>query len=76
MPLGSFRELEGHHFDDAVLLGGEGDVDAFVDGEAGDFAEVVVRMRSNWANSIWAEGDGLGVSAVYFNELIYTFHTS
>ena len=74
VPLGPLGELEGHHFDDAVLLGGEGDVDAFVDGEAGDFAEVVVGMGANWADAVGAEGFCFWISAVNLSKLNFAIH--
>jgi hypothetical protein len=42
MPLRALRELQGGYLHHAVLLGGIGNMDALVDGQAGDFAQVVV----------------------------------
>ena len=42
MPLRPLRELDRSKFDDAILLRCVGDMDALIDGKAGDFSEIMV----------------------------------
>ena len=64
VPLGALGELEGDQLDHAVLLGGIGDVDAFVDGKAGDLPEVMVGVGPDRADPVRAERRAFGVAVV------------
>lgn len=53
-------EVHRVQFTDAGMLGLVDKVDALVDGTAIDLAELVVDMRTQRANAVGAESDGLG----------------
>ena len=76
MPLRPLLELEGGHLDHAVLLGGIGDMDAFVDGQACYLAQVVVGMCPDGADAVGAEGYPFGTPAVYLKETGFARHES
>ena len=74
VPLRPLGELEGGHLHHAVLLGAIHDVDALVDGQAGDFPEVVVGMGPDGADAVGTEGDAVVVPAVDFVESVFAAH--
>ena len=74
VPLRPFRELDGGHLHHPVLLGRIHDVDALVDGQAGDFPEVVVGMGPDGADAVGTEGDAVVVPAVDFVESVFAAH--
>ena len=74
MPLGTLRELQRGHLDHTVVLGGIGNVNAFVDGEASDLAQVVVRMGPYGADSIRAEGYALWGTPIDFLKFCFAKH--
>ena len=76
MPLGTLGELQGSHLHDAVLLGGIGDMDAFVNGQTRYLAEVVVGMSADGANPVRAEGYSFGVTAVNLIKLLFAVPSS
>ena len=75
MPLRPLRELHGGHLHDAVQLRSIGDVDALVDGQPGDFAQVMVGMRPDGANPVGTEGNPFRVPSVYLVKSIFAAHS-
>ena len=75
MPLCSFGELQGGHLHYPILLGGIGDVNTFVDGQAGDLSEVMVGMGANGTDTVGTEGGAFGLATVNLGEAIYAIHT-
>ena len=49
-------------------------MNAFVNGEASDFAQVVVGVSPYRANTTWAEGEAFWVSTVDFVKTIFAIH--
>ena len=76
MPLGTLGELQRGHLHDAILLGGISDMDAFVNGETGYLAEVVVGVSADGANPVRAEGCSFWVTAVNLIKLLFAVHSS
>ena len=74
VPLGAFVELQGGQFHDAVGFGTVSDVDAFVDGETGNLAQLVGAMGAYGADPVGAEGDILGALPVDGFKFFDTFH--
>ena len=72
VPLGALVKLERAELDDAVVLGFVGEVDAAVDGQAGNFAQLVVAVGSYGAHAVRAEGHAFGVFPIEFKELLFT----
>ena len=68
MPLGTLVKLERREFHHAVLLGAVGQVDALVDGQAGNLPQVVVRVGADGTDAIRAEVHGLGLAVVNLEE--------
>ena len=75
MPLCSLGELQGGHLHYPILLGGIGDVNTFVDGQAGDLSEVMVGMGANGTDTVGTEGGAFGLALVYLKEFVYAIHT-
>ena len=75
MPLGTLGELQGGHLHYPILLGGVGDVNTFVDGQAGDLSEVLVGMGANGTDTVGTESGAFGVTLVYLKEFVYAIHT-
>ena len=74
VPLGTLGELQRLHLDDAVLLGGIGDVDAFVDGQTSDFSKVMVGVGTDGAHAIGAEGKAFGVAVIGVEKDFFAEH--
>ena len=74
MPLRPLRELDGSEFDDAILLRCVGDMDALIDGKAGNFSEIMVGMGPYRADSIGTEGHSLIIPSVDFIKAIFAAH--
>ena len=74
MPLCSLGELQGGHLHYPILLGGIGNVNTFVDGQASDLSEVMVGMGTNGTDTVGTEGGAFGVALVYLKEFVYAIH--
>ena len=75
MPLCSLGELQGGHLHYPILFGGIGNVNTFVDGQAGDLSEVMVGIGANGTDTVGTEGGAFGVALVYLKEFVYAIHT-
>ena len=76
MPLRPFGELQGQHLHHAVLLGSVGNVDALVNGQAGNLAQIVVRMSADGTNTIGAESHAFRIASVNLGKSLDGFHSS
>ena len=56
------------------MLGAESDMDALVDGEARDLAQVMVAVRADGADAVGRKGDGFGVALVDLKEFFFAEH--
>ena len=74
MELGPLVELEGTEFHHAVVLGAVGKVDAFVDGQARNLAQVRVAVCTDGADTIGAESHSLRLTLVNLLESFLAFH--
>ena len=74
VPLRALGKLQRLHLYNAVALGAPGDVDALVDGKAGDLAEVVVGVGADRADAVGAEAYAVRIAAVGFEEFLFTEH--
>ena len=74
VPLRAFVKLQRFHFDDAVAFGTVSDADSFIDGEAGDFSEVVVDVGANGTDSIWTKRNSRRIAAINFLKAFFTEH--
>ena len=57
MPLRTFGELEACHLYNSIMFRAVSDVDALVDGESSDLAQVVIRVGADWADTVGGERD-------------------
>ena len=76
VPLGAFVELQGSQFHDTVGFGTVSDVDAFVDGETGNLAQLMVAVGAYRADPVGAEGNIFGTFPVDGFKFFDTFHMS
>ena len=76
MPLRALRELQGGYLYHAVLLGGIGEMDALIDGEAGDLAEVMVGMRPDGADPVGTESQAVVIPAVGLVKTVFAAHVT
>ena len=74
MPLGSFGKLKTAHLHDAVLLGLESNVDALINGQTSNLAEIVVTVRANGADAVGGEADSHRIFAIDGGKLFFTKH--
>ena len=72
VPLGALVKLERTELDDAVVLGFVGKMDAAVDGQAGNLAQLVVAVGADGAHAVRTEGHAFGILMVEFKELLFT----
>ena len=73
VPLRPFGKLQRSHLDNSVLFGAVGDVDAFIYRKGRDFAEIMVGMRSDGADSVRREGNAVRLPAVYLFKSYFAF---
>ena len=72
--LGAFVELQGAKLHHAVVLGTIGDVDAFVDGQTGNLAQIGIAVRPDGAYAVGAEGKSLRVALIDILESFLALH--
>ena len=74
MPLGTLGKLHGRHFDHTVLLRRISDMDTLVDGKTCDLTEIMVRMGTDRADTVRAEGHPFRITTVNLIEFLFAKH--
>ena len=69
MPLGALVKLQRAKLNYAILLGMIGDMDALINGKAGDLAVLVVAVRAERTNTVGTKGHALRVFFVNFQQI-------
>ena len=66
MPLRPALKLQGRQLHYSVFLWTVGNVNALIDGKAGNARQLMVHVRPQRANAVWGEGNRLRRTFVYF----------